>query len=159
LFGITIVLCAATILAVPGSAAVAADSPVDGFVRRLGPEGVAQMAELLADCGGIYAAFGEVAAAQAPVLAQDYREMQNGAMVAAAYLLYRDHVLRTAETRPFADFVQPVRARAEARAAQVGARFAANDLEGPKVQLGECARLEEPQSFLVRGWRAEMRPE
>jgi hypothetical protein len=85
--------------------------------------------------------------------------MQNGAMVASAYLLYREHRVRTRTARPFEDFVAPVKSRAEARASQTKALFAANELQGAKSQLGECAKLEELQSLLVRSWREELRPE
>jgi len=60
---------------------------------------------------------------------------------------------------PGLDFVAPVKSRAEARASQTKALFAANELQGAKDQLGECAKLEELQSLLVRSWREELRPE
>ena len=151
-------LCAAALALMVGSA-MAQGHPVDAFVMRLTPEDTAQLAGLLADCGGIYSAFGDVAAVQAPDLADDYRDMQNGAMVAAAYLLYRENRVRTRAAKPFADFVAPVKSRAEARASQTKALFAANELQGAKGQLGECAKLEELQSLLVRSWREELRPE
>ena len=151
-------LCAAALAVVAGSA-MAQGHPVDDFVMRLTPEDTAQLAGLLADCGGIYSAFGDVAAVQAPDLADDYREMQNGAMVASAYLLYRENRVRRRTARPFADFVAPVKSRAEARASQTKAMFAADELQGAKDQLGECAKLEELQSLLVRSWREELRPE
>jgi len=151
-------LCALALALVVGSA-MAQGHPVDDFVMRLTPEDTAQLAGLLADCGGIYSAFGDVAVVQAPDLADDYRDMQNGAMVASAYLLYREHRVRTRTTKPFADFVAPVKSRAEARASQTKALFAADELQGAKDQLGECAKLEELQSLLVRSWREELRPE
>lgn len=151
-------LCAA-VLALMAGGAMAQGHPVDAFVMRMTPEETAQLAGLLADCGGIYSAFGDVAAVQAPDLADDYREMQNGAMVASAYLLYRENRVRTRTAKPFADFVAPVKSRAESRASQTKALFAANELQGAKDQLGECAKLEEVQSLLVRGWREELRPE
>lgn len=151
-------LCAVA-LALMAGGAMAQGHPVDAFVMRLTPEDTAQLAGLLADCGGIYSAFGDVAVVQAPDLADDYREMQNGAMVASAYLLYRENRVRTRTAKPFADFVAPVKSRAEARALQTKALFAANDLQAAKGQLGECAKLEELQSLLVRSWREELRPE
>lgn len=154
-----VLMLPAAMLAFANGPAAAQGNPVDAYVMRLTPEDTVQVVALLSDCGGIYAAFGDVAAVQAPDLADDYRDMQNGAMVAAAYLLYREHRLRTGTTRPFLDFVPAVKSRAEARAAQVKASFAANDLEGPKKQLGECAKLEDIQSMVVRSWREEMRPE
>ena len=137
---------------------VAQGRAVDGYVQRLGTERVAQMAALLSDCGGVYMGFSQATALAAPQLAGDYREMQNGAMVAAAYLLYREHGMRTGERRAFESFIPAVKARAEAKAAEVMQLFAANELEAAKLPLGECARLEDLQSFLVRQWRAEMQP-
>lgn len=151
-------LCAASLALMAGSA-MAQGHPVDALVMRLTPEDTAQLAGLLADCGGIYSAFGDVAAVQAPDLADDYRDMQNGAMVAATYLLYRDHRVRTRTAKPFEEFVEPVKSRAGNRALQVKTLFAADDLQAAKDQLGECAKLEELQSLLVRSWREELRPE
>jgi len=145
-------LLALASLAWPG---LAADSSVDALARRTGPEGAAELAGLLGECGGVYAAYERISAQQAPQLEQDYREMKNGALLAGAYLLYREHRLRMKDDRPLEDFLPPVRSRATARDTEVSAAFARNDLAAARAMLPECARLEELQAFLVQAWREE----
>lgn len=146
---------AAAILGFMLLAAPAAADPVADLARRTGPDGAAELAGLLGECGGVYAAFERISADQAPQLEQDYREMKNGALLAGAYLLYREHRLRMQDERVLEDFLPPVRSRAAARDAEVSAAFARNDLGSARAMLPECARLEALQSFLVQAWRDE----
>ena len=146
--------CALWMALAAGPAASQGD-PVDDLVRRTGAEGAAELAGLLGECGGVYAAFERIATAQAPQLGEDYREMKNGALLAGAYLLYREHRLRMREDRPLEDFLAPVRSRAQAREAEVSAAFAAQQMDKAREMLPECARLEDLQSFLVQAWRKE----
>jgi hypothetical protein len=146
--------CALWLALAAGPAASQGD-PVDALVQRTGAEGAAELAGLLGECGGVYAAFERIAAAQAPQLGEDYREMKNGALLAGAYLLYREHRLRMREDRPLEEFLAPVRSRAQAREAEVNAAFAAQQMEKAREMLPECARLEDLQSFLVQAWRKE----
>jgi hypothetical protein len=145
-------LLCAVLAAAP--AAALGDS-VDALARRTGPEGAAELAGLLGECGGVYAAYERIAASQAPALEEDYREMKNGALLAGAYLLYREHRLRMNDGRPLEDFLAPVRSRAEARDAEVTAAFASQQLDKAREMLPECAKLEDLQSFLVQAWRQE----
>ena len=133
----------------------AADDPVDALARRTGPDGAAELAGLLGECGGVYAAFEKIAGDQAPQLREDYREMKNGAILAGAYLLYREHRLRMQEPRPLEDFLPPVQSRARTREAEVSAAFAVRELDKARAMLPECAKLEDLQSFLVQAWRQE----
>lgn len=137
---------------------VAQENPVDAFLHTLTPEGPARLAGYLGDCGGVYAAYSNTVVAQAPALAAEYRELSNGAVVAAAYLLYREHLVRTQQPKPFEDFITMVKGRAAVSEAEVGAAFAAGDLGEADGKLGDCSKLNELQTFLVDGWRAEMRP-
>ncbi len=134
---------------------VAWGDQVDALARRVGPDGAAELAGLLGECGGVYAAYEGISAAQAPELGEDYREMKNGALLAGAYLLYREHRLRMRDGRPLEDFLAPVRSRAEAREAEVNAAFVSQQLDKARELLPECARLEDLQSFLVQAWRKE----
>lgn len=133
----------------------AQDDRVDALARRTGPDGAAELAGLLGECGGVYAAFERIAGDQSPQLREDYREMKNGAILAGAYLLYREHRLRMPDQRPLDDFLPPVQTRARTREAEVTAAFAARQLEEAREMLPECARLEDLQSFLVQAWRQE----
>ena len=142
-------------LALAAGPAVSQGDQVDALVQRTGAEGAAELAGLLGECGGVYAAFERIATAQAPQLGEDYREMKNGALLAGAYLLYREHRLRMREDRPLEDFLAPVRSRAQAREAEVSAAFAAQQVDKAREMLPECARLEDLQSFLVQAWRKE----
>jgi len=135
--------------------AAAQDDPVDALARRTGPEGAAELAGLLGECGGVYAAFEKIAGDQAPQLREDYREMKNGAILGGAYLLYREHRLRMQEPRPLEDFLPPVQSRARTREAEVSAAFVTRELEKAREMLPECAKLEDLQSFLVQAWRQE----
>jgi len=144
-------LCAA-LTALP---VAAQGDPVDALARRTGPEGAAELAGLLGECGGVYAAFEKVAGDQAAQLREDYREMKNGALLAGAYLLYREHRLRMRDQRVLEDFLPPVQSRAKVREAEVSAAFAARELDKAREMLPECAKLEELQSFLVQAWRQE----
>lgn len=144
------VLCAA-LAAWPA----AAMDDVDALAKRTGADGAAELAGLLGECGGVYAAFERIAGDQAPQLREDYREMKNGAILAGAYLLYREHRLRMQDRRPLEDFLPPVQSRARTREAEVSAAFAARQLEKAREMLPECAKLEDLQSFLVQAWRQE----
>jgi hypothetical protein len=141
--------------ALAAAPAAAQEDAVDALARRTGPEGAAELAGLLGECGGVYAAYERIAAAQAPALEEDYREMKNGALLAGAYLLYREHRLRMNDGRPLEDFLAPVRSRAEVRDAEVTAAFASQQLDKAREMLPECGKLEELQSFLVQAWRKE----
>jgi hypothetical protein len=141
--------------ALAAAPAAAQDDAVDDLARRTGPEGAAELAGLLGECGGVYAAYERIAAAQAPELQEDYREMKNGALLAGAYLLYREHRLRMNDGRSLEDFLPPVRSRAEVRDAEVTAAFANQQLDKAREMLPECGKLEELQSFLVQAWRKE----
>jgi len=141
--------------ALAAAPAAAQDDAVDDLARRTGPGGAAELAGLLGECGGVYAAYERIAAAQAPALQEDYREMKNGALLAGAYLLYREHRLRVNDGRPLEDFLAPVRSRAEVRDAEVTAAFANQQLDKAREMLPECGKLEDLQSFLVQAWRKE----
>jgi hypothetical protein len=141
--------------ALAAAPAAAQDDAVDDLARRTGPGGAAELAGLLGECGGVYAAYERIAAAQAPALQEDYREMKNGALLAGAYLLYREHRLRMNDGRPLEDFLAPVRSRAEVRDAEVTAAFANQQLDKAREMLPECGKLEDLQSFLVQAWRKE----
>jgi hypothetical protein len=143
------------LIALLAAPVVATGNSVDDMVRRTGPEGAAELAGLLGECGGVYAAYERISAAQAPELQEDYREMKNGALLAGAYLLYREHRLRVNDGRPLEDFLAPVRSRAETRDAEVTAAFANQQLDKAREMLPECGKLEELQSFLVQAWRKE----
>ena len=141
--------------ALAAAPAAAQQDPVDAMVKRTGAEGAAELAGLLGECGGVYAAYERIASAQAPQLGADYREMKNGALLAGAYLLYREHRLRMHDGRPLEDFLPPVRSRAQAREAEVTAAFTGQQLDQAREMLPECAKLEDLQSFLVQAWRRE----
>lgn len=136
--------------------AQAAGNKVDALVKRMTPDETLQMADLLTLCGGVYAAFSEFSIQHQPELGQQYRELEREALLAGAYLLYREHRLRTGKTRPIQDFAPAVKARAQVSAAEARAAFAAQDLDKSQQLLTDCGQLEELQMFLAKSLQAEM---
>lgn len=142
-----------TMIAAP---AQAANNKVDALVQRMTPDETVQMADLLTLCGGVYAAFSEFTLKQQPELGQHYHELEKEALSAGAYLLYRDHRMRTGQTKPLKDFAPAVKDRAQVSAAEARTAFADQDLDKAQQLLTDCAQLEELQMFLAKALQAEM---
>jgi hypothetical protein len=139
--------------------AQAADSKVDALVRRMTRDETLQMANLLCMCGGVYSAFSAFVIKQQPEHGQQYRELESEALMAGAYLLYREHLIRTAQVKPLKEFAPIVKGLAEASAAQARSAVETDDLDRAQEMLTDCAKLEELQAFLVQALQAEMHPE
>ena len=139
--------------------AQAAENKVDALVRRMTQDETREMANLLCMCGGVYAAFAASAPDQQPEARQQYRDLETEALMAGAYLLYREHRVRTGQAKPLGEFAPMVKGMAKPSVAQARAALESKDLDKAQELLVNCAQLEELQVFLSQALQAEMNPE
>lgn len=137
----------------------ATDNPVDAVVKTMSHEDVQGVADSLGLCGGIYSAFAGFVASRAPALGKQYEQMRNGALLAGAYLLYREHRVRSGEVRPLREFLPQLEGREEVGETTTKAAFEAQDLRKPQQLLEYCHELDDLQTLLIKAARAEMYPE